>query len=157
MSNYFTSVLSAEVPNTKQRLFLRYFTAVLVDLVVLNLFAEYWRHVAIDSFTISLVAAILLQVLLKLTLALEHSVAAYFKKKQGGFWTFMRFFTAWLILFGSKFVILFALELAIGDALYFGGPFHGVVALIVVLFVMLFAEELIVRFYRGLGKDQDSG
>jgi hypothetical protein len=140
----------AQAPSNKQRLFMRYFTAILIDLTVLNLFVEYSENVVIDSFTISLLAALLLQVLLKLTIALEHQVAVYFKAKPGGFAKFMRFFTAWLILFGSKFVILEALAFAFGDDVYFGGPFHGIAVLIVVIIAMLVAEEAIVRLYRRL-------
>ena len=149
-----TEVASAEIPSNRQRLFMRYFTAVLVDLTVLNLFDEYWQHVVVDSFTISLLAALLLQVLLKLTLALEHRVAAYFNARQGATARFLRFFTAWLILFSSKFVILGAVDIVFGDEVRFGGPVHGVVAFIVVVMVMLAAEEAIVRFYRRLGRQQ---
>ena len=139
-------------PSPRQRAFLRYFTAVLVDLAVLNLFVEYWgEYVAADSFTITLLAAVLLQFLLKLTIALEHRLAAYFNARQGGFAKFMRFFTAWLILFGSKFVILEALALAFSDGLRFGGPFHGIVALIAVVVAMLVVEAALVKFYRRLG------
>ena len=138
-------------PSSRQREFLRYLTATLVDLVVLNLFIEYWKDVSADSFTITLLAAVLLQVLLKLTIALEHRVAAFFNARPGGFNKFMRFFTAWLILFGSKFVILEALALAFGDRLRFGGPFHGIVALIVVVVAMLVAEAVLVKLYRRLG------
>ena len=138
-------------PSSRQREFLRYLTATLVDLVVLNLFIEYWKDVSADSFTITLLAAVLLQVLLKLTIALEHRVAAFFKKWPGGFAKFMRFFSAWVVLFGSKFVILEALALAFGDRLRFGGPFHGIVALIVVVVVMLVAEAVLVKLYRRLG------
>lgn len=138
-------------PSSRQRAFLRYFTAILVDLVILNLFAEYWEHVSANSFTITLLAAVLLQVLLKLTIVLEHKLAAYFNAKQGGFAKFMRFFTAWLVLFGSKFVILEALTLAFGDGLRFGGPFNGIVALIAVVVAMLAAEAAIVLFYRRMG------
>jgi hypothetical protein len=138
-------------PSIRQRAFLRYLTATLVDLAVLNLFIEYWEDVSASSFTITLLAAVLLQVLLKLTIALEHRVAAFFKAKQGGFAKFMRFFSAWVVLFGSKFVILEALALAFGDRLRFGGPFHGIVALIVVVVVMLVAEVALVKFYRRLG------
>ena len=141
---------SAEAPSNKQRLFMRYFTAILIDLTVLNLFVEYSDNVTIDSFTISLLAAILLQVLLKLTIAVERKVAAFFKARPGGFMKFLRFFFAWLVLFGSKFVILEALTLAFGDKVRFGGMFHGIVTLIVVIIVMLVAEEVIVRFYRKL-------
>ena len=143
-------VASAQAPSTRQKLFIRYFTAILIDLVVLNLFVEYSEHVVIGSFTISLLAAVLLQVLLKLTIALEHRVAAYFNAMKGGFAKFMRYFSAWLLLFGSKFVILEALAIAFGDKVYFGGPFHGLVVLIAVIIVMLVAEEVIVRFVRRL-------
>ena len=135
----------------RQRVFLRYLTATLVNLVVLNLFVEYWEHVVAASFTTTLLAAVLLQVLLKLTIALEHRVAAFFKKWPGGFAKFMRFFSAWVVLFGSKFVILEALALAFGDGLRFGGPWHGIVALIVVVVAMLVVEAALVMFYRRLG------
>jgi hypothetical protein len=141
---------SAEAPSNKQRLFVRYFTAILIDLVVLNLFAEYTNKVLLDSFTISLLAAVLLQILLKLTIALEHRVAAFFKARPGGFMKFMRFFSAWLILFGSKFVILEAISFAFGHGVRFEGVFHGIVTLIVVVIAMLVAEEAIVRLYRKL-------
>jgi hypothetical protein len=141
---------TAEAPSNKQRLFVRYFTAILIDLVVLNLFAEYTDRVALDSFTLSLLAAVLLQVLLKLTIALEHRVAQFFKARPGGFMTFMRFFSAWLILFGSKFVILEAVAVAFGQSVHFKGAYHGVVTLIVVVIAMLVAEEAIVRLYRKL-------
>jgi hypothetical protein len=139
-------------PSLRQRAFTRYLSATLMDLVVLNLFIEYWRdYVSADSFTITLLAAVVLQVLLKLTIVLEHRVAAYFNARPGGFAKFMRFFTAWLILFGSKFVILEALALAFGDGLRFGGPFHGIVALIVVVVVMLVVEAVLVKIYRRMG------
>jgi len=139
-------------PSPGQRVFSRYLTATLVDLVVLNLFIEYCpQYVAADGFTITLLAAVLLQVLLKLTIALEHRLAAYFNARQGGFAKFMRYFTAWLILFGSKFVILEALSFALNDGLRFAGAFHGIVALIAVVVAMLAAEVILVKVYRRLG------
>ena len=138
-------------PSSRQRTFLRYFCATLVDLVVLNLFIEYSAHVVAGSFTITLLAAVLFQILLKLTIALEHRVAAFFNARPGGFAKFMRFFSAWLVLFGSKFVILEALALAFGDRLQFGGPFHGIVALIAVVVVMLVVEAALVKLYRRMG------
>jgi hypothetical protein len=143
---------TAEAPSNSQRLFVRYFTAILIDLLVLNLFVEYSNNVTIDSFTMSLFAALVLQILLKLTLAVEHRVAVYFKEKEpSGLNTFLRFFFAWLVLFGSKFVILEALSLLFGDNVRFDGIFHGLLTLIVVVVVMLVAEEIIVRIYRRLG------
>lgn len=141
---------TAELPSDRQRLFLYYFTATLTDLVVLGLFDEFSDKVRVDGFSILLLAALLLQVLLKATIAVEHRVAHYFNSKSGGFMRFMRFFCAWLVLFGSKFVILEALVLTFGDRVHFGGAFHGVVWLIIVVFAMLIAEELVLRLYRKL-------
>jgi hypothetical protein len=138
-------------PSMRQRVFMRYLTATLVDLVVLGLFVEYWEYVVAESFTVILLAAVVLQVLLKLTIVLEHRLAAFFNARPGGFNKFMRFFSAWLVLFGSKFVILEALTFAFSDGLRFGGPFHGIVALIVVVVAMLAVEAALVKFYRRLG------
>ena len=143
---------TVEAPTNKQRLFIRYFLAILIDLVILNLFVEYSGKVFIDTFTTSLLAAVLLQILLKATIWLEHKVMDWFKARGGGGWmTFLKYFVAWLILFGSKFVILEALAQAFGSKLRFDGIWHGIVTLIVVIIVMLVVEELVVRIYRRLG------
>ena len=151
MTEEIPGVALTETISNRQKLFIRYLTAILIDLTVLNLFDEYWGLVSIESFTISALAAILLQVLLQATLALEHRVALFFKSKSGGVAKFLRFFCAWLILFGSKFVMLGAIDFAFGDDVLFAGPAHGVVSFIVVVMVMLAAEEITVRIYRRLG------
>jgi hypothetical protein len=142
--------VAAKVYSDRQRLFLLYFVGALIDLVVLGLFDEYSDKVFVESFTIMLLAAVLLQLLLKATIAVEHRVAAYWKAKPGGFNKFMRFFTAWLVLFGSKFVILEALSFAFADSVRFEGVLHGIVWLIIVVVTMVIAEELVVRLYRRL-------
>lgn len=141
---------SAQIPSTRQKWFIRYLIAFLANLVVLNLFEEYSQNVTIDSYTISILAALLLQILLKLTLVLEHRLADYFKARPGGMARFMRWFSAWLVLFGSKFVILEAIDVVFGDRVVFSGPFHGLVMIIAVLFAMVAAEELLVRIFRRL-------
>ncbi|HEU0311116.1 MAG TPA: hypothetical protein VFR36_07865 [Sphingomicrobium sp.] len=141
---------ASKIPSDRQRLFLLYFVGALVDLVVLGLFDEYSDKVFVDSFTTMLLASVVLQFLLKATIAVEHKVAAYFKSKPGGFMRFMRFFCAWLVLFGSKFVILEALALAFGESVKFAGVLHGIVWLIIVVVTMVIAEEIVVRIYRKL-------
>ena len=143
-------VLLAEAPSDRQRYFVRYLTAVLIDLLVLNLFAEYWQHVAVSSFTVSLLVAALLQLLLKLTLKIEGVVAGYFAGRAGRGWKAARFGVAWLILFGSKFIMLGVLDFAFGDLITFSGPLQGVVAFILLVVTMLAAEELAARVYRSL-------
>ena len=139
-----------KVYSDRQRLFMLYFVGALVDLVVLGLFDEYSDKVFVDDFTTMLLAAVVLQLLLKGTIAVEHWVASHFKGKTGGMWKTLRFFCAWLVLFGSKFVILEALDIAFGDSVAFEGVFHGIVWLIIVVVTMVIAEELVVRVYRRL-------
>lgn len=141
------------IPKTisrKQQLFLRYFTAVLIDLTVLNFFAEYWDKVTITSFGISLFVAVVLQVLLKMTISLEHRIAAYFKSHESLKMKIYRIFSTWFILFGSKFVMLGVLQLIFADAIIFAGAYHGVVAFIIVVIAILAAEYLITRLYESL-------
>jgi hypothetical protein len=140
----------ASLPSDRQRLFVLFFTGTLIDLVVLGLFAEYSDKVYVDSFTTTLLAAIVLQILLKVTIAAEHRVLAQFKGKTGAAWTAGKFFVAWLILFGSKFVILEALSFVFERDVHFEGILHGIVWLIIVVVTMVIIEELVVRFYRKL-------
>ena len=141
---------AAGIHSDRQRLFLLYFVGALVDLVVLGLFDEYSDKVWVSGFTLMLLASVLLQLLLTATIAVEHKVAAYFKSKPGGFMKFMRFFCAWLVLFGSKFVILEALSFAFGENVKFEGVLHGIVWLIIVVVTMVIVEEIVVRIYRKL-------
>ncbi len=136
--------------NNPQRLFLRYTIAVLVALTVLNLFEEYWDLVDIGSFTISLATAFLLQPLLVITIRLEHRVANYFKGKPGVAPRIYRALSVWLILLGSKFVMLGAIDLAFGERVKFSGPFHGIVAFMVVVITMILAEEGVRKIYFAL-------
>jgi hypothetical protein len=102
------------------------------------------------DFTTLVLASILLQFLLKWTIIAEHYVLGFFSGRSGFAWKSLKIFVAWLILFGSKFVILEALSLAFGNLVQFHGIFHGIVWLIIVVVVMVVVEELVVRFYRKL-------
>jgi len=134
----------------RQQLFFRYTLAVLIDLTVLNLFNEYWDYVFIEFFTISLFAAILLQFLLQVTIAIEHRVANYFKKKAGVRPRIMRGLSTWAILFGSKLAILEAINFSFGDSVIFSGPVHGLVAFIIVVIAIIIAEQTISWIYESL-------
>jgi len=140
----------ATMPSDRQRLFVLFFTGTLIDLVILGLFNEHSDKVYVDSFTTALLAAIVLQVLLKVTIAIEHRVLARFKGKTGAGWKALKYFTAWVILFGSKFVILEALSFAFEKDVHFEGMWHGIVWLIIVVVTMVIVEELVARLYRKL-------
>ena len=140
--------VSEEMPTDRQRLTVYYLAAVLIDLVVLNLFNEFSGSVHIASFSWSLLAAILLQSFLKLTNAIMYQVNLFFSTRQGAVAKFLRLFIAWLVMFLSKFVILEAMDILLGDRVRFEGAMYGLVPLIVVITVMVIAEEAVVRLVR---------
>jgi hypothetical protein len=155
MAQHKNSPLVTGVVARNQVLFMRYFTAILIDLVVLGLLNEYWNRVDIDSFTVALLAALILQVLLKLSIGLEHKVGAYFKKKSGMTAKVMRILSAWGILFVSKLIILWAIDIAFGNSFIFRGKFHGVFPFLILIIVIITAETLVQKIFFSLGSAEE--
>jgi hypothetical protein len=134
-------------PTLPQRRFLRAVLFTLVDLTVLNLFAQYWGLITISSFAVSLVTAIMLQSMLKFILAIEHRIADYFRPREGTSAIILRVLATWAVLFGSKFVILEIVNIVLGDKVDFG----GLVPFILLVVVMLAAEAIVEQIYKALG------
>ncbi len=132
--------------SARQARFLRSLLDVLVYVTVLNLFVEYWDRVVIDSFTISLLTAALLAVLLQATLAIEHRIGDYFKPRSGPAAVAGRILATWALLFSSKFVILEIVDLVFGDHVELG----GLVPFIVLTVALIVAERLVVRVVAAL-------
>jgi hypothetical protein len=120
---------------------------VLIYVVVLNLFVEYVEKIVIDSFTISILTAVLLKVLLDLIVGLEHRVAHFFEGRPGKLSAFLRIMSAWIILFVSKFLILEVVDLVFGTHVDLGKFVH-ILSLVIALIV---AREVVQRAYLSLG------
>lgn len=134
----------------RQLIFYSWTKDVLIYVVVLNLFVEYMDKVVIDSFTISILTAILLKALLEVILGLEHRVAHFFEARSGAFSKFLRIMSTWLILFLSKFVILEVVDLVFGDHVELG-KFVQVLGLVIALMV---TREVVQRIYIALGSSE---
>jgi len=142
--------------NQRQLYFLKYTLIVLIDLVVLGLFNQYWDLVFIETFTIAMLTALLLQLLMQVAIKVEHIAADYFfGGKSGTRVKVMRGVSAWAIIFVSKLVILEAISLSFGDSVVFSGPIHGLVAFLTVVIVIILAEQGVMWIYRSLA-DQDA-
>ena len=136
--------------NTPQRMFIGYTLAILVDLMVLSLLAEFWSDITVDFFSTALMVAILLQLLLKLSIAGEHKIALYFKSKPGTAPKIYRAVCTYIILVGSKVIMLEAVNLIFGDAITFTGYLNGIVAFFVLIFAILIAEFIVSKIYFSL-------
>lgn len=130
----------------RQERFLRGMLGVLVDVTILALFVEHWDRFVIDSYTIALLTAMLLQAMLKATLALEHRLAAFFRSRSRKVRPAVRVLATWILLFASKVVILETVDVLFGDDVEFG----GLLPFIVLVIVMLVAEAVIERVYDAL-------
>ncbi|MDG1065447.1 MAG: hypothetical protein P8O91_04440 [Luminiphilus sp.] len=155
--HHHAAVASAALPNTRQRLYIRYYVAITADLIVLGLLSQFWDRVQISSFTSGLVAAILLQLLLQLTLWIEHAASQPFKDKTSWQAKAGRVFVAWFILFSSKLVMLWTIGLILGDSIHFYGALHGALPFIATVVCMILAEELAFRTFGALESPDEQG
>ena len=138
------------MPTRRQLIFFSWTKDVLIYVVVLNLFVEYVGKVVIDSFTISILTAILLKALLDVILGLEHRVAHFFEARPGKLSKFLRIMSTWVILFLSKFLILEVVDFVFGDHVELG-KFVQVLSLVIALMV---AREVFQRIYMALGSSE---
>ncbi len=128
--------------------FAKALTEILVYIVVLNLFVEFVHGVVIESFSVSVLTAVLLWLMLGRIRRLEHRVSGYFRTKEGALFRVLRLFSVWLILFLSKFVIIEVVGFVTAGRAALG-HFFEVVAIVVAL---LAAEKLLALVYRRLGR-----
>jgi hypothetical protein len=105
---------------------------VFVYVVVLNLFVEYLPQVLSETFTLSLVTAVLLKGVLEAVVAAKNGAKNRFRDASTPLGKVAAALLVWLVLFGSKFLVLEAVDLVFGSRVSLGG-FFSVSLLIVVL------------------------
>ena len=132
----------------KQDIFFSWMSDVLIYTVVLNLFVEYVDAVVIDSFTISILTAVLLKILLDIVMRFEHSVHHFFAQKEGAFAKVLGTISLFAILFLGKLLILEVVNFVFGDHVELG-HFIEVVALVLALMI---PRRLFQVLYKRLGE-----
>jgi hypothetical protein len=105
---------------------------IFVYVVVLNLFVEYFPRVVSETFTLSLLTAVLLKGVLEVVVAAKSRVKDRFRSASTPTGKVVAAVMLWLVLFGSKFVVLELIDLVFGAGVSLGG-FLSVTLLIVVL------------------------
>ena len=136
--------------NNSQRLFLVYIICILVDMTILNIFAEFSHSVYVESFSITIFIAIFLQLFIVLTKYAEHKLSNFFGDKKNYLTKIMYFLALWALLFFSKLLMLHGANLIFGDKINFYGMFDGLLAFIILIFSFLIGEYLLTKIYRAL-------
>ena len=136
--------------NNSQRLFLVCIICILVDMTILNIFAEFSHSVYVESFSITIFIAIFLQLFIVLTKYAEHKLSNFFGDKKNYLTKIMYFLALWALLFFSKLLMLHGANLIFGDKINFYGMFDGLLAFIILIFSFLIGEYLLTKIYRAL-------
>jgi hypothetical protein len=105
---------------------------VFVYLVVLGLFIQWFPEVITESFSLALLTAVLLKVVLELVLAVKKRIVSRIRETNRAAIRTVNTLALLLVLPGSKFVVLELTGWVFGGSVYLGG-FFQVTALIVVL------------------------
>ena len=105
---------------------------VFVYVVVLNLAIEYFPAVISETFTLSLLTALLLKVALEVVIRLKASILARHRAASGPAGRLAALLLLWAVAAGSKLVVLWLVDLVFGDEVSLGG-FVPVTVLVVCL------------------------
>ncbi len=135
-----------------QEVYVSWYVDVLIYTIVLNLFVEYSEAVKIDSFTISVLTALLLKLILVFLERIENRVHHYFDQKEGTAFKVLGFVITIAILILGKLFILEAVNFVFGDRVELG---HFVEVLVLIL-TMIIARAVADWFYRRLGTGDEA-
>ncbi|WP_152191994.1 hypothetical protein [Georgenia satyanarayanai] len=94
---------------------------IFVYVVVLNLAVEYLPTVLSETFTLSLLTAVLLKVVLEAVLVLKGEVLARFRSARTRRAKAAGAVMLWVVAAGSKLLVLALIDLVFGDAVSLGG------------------------------------
>jgi hypothetical protein len=115
---------------------------VFVYVVVLNLAIEYVPSVISETFTISLLTAVLLKVVLELVIAVKERMLGRLRGATTRAGKVVGGVSLWLIAVGSKFVVLELIDLVFRGSVHLGGFFQ-----VTGLVITLLACRALVRRY----------
>lgn len=131
----------------KQLLFKELFVGTLIYAVVLGFFNDYTSIVYAKSFSTIFYAAILLEVLTYLAFTLKGSIVSWLSGRENIAYRVLMFFCVWLVMFVSKFVFIWAIDLVFGDNITVYG-FFGILLLVASVTIV---HKLADKIFNSLG------
>jgi hypothetical protein len=111
-----------------------------VYIVVLNFAIEYVPSVISESFTLSLLTALLLKVALEIVVLLKNKILGRLRTATTRRTKLVAALSLWVVAAGSKLVVLALIDVIFGDAVSLGG-----FVTVTLLVVALMASQAAVR------------
>ena len=118
---------------------------VFVYVVVLNLFVEYVPQVLSETFTLSLLTAVLLKGVLEVVVAAKNWAKARFRQASTPLGKMVAAVLLWVVLFGSKFIVLEAVALVFDARVSLGGFFSVTLLILALLLSRVAVRSLLQR------------
>jgi len=118
---------------------------VFVYVVVLNLFVEYVPQVLSETFTLSLLTAVLLKGVLEVVVAAKNWAKARFRQASTPLGKMVAAVLLWVVLFGSKFIVLEAVALVFDARVSLGGFFSVTLLILALLLSRAAVRSLLQR------------
>ncbi len=128
-----------------QRYLADFMMDVLVYTVVINLFVEFVDSIVIDSFTVSLLTAIVMKGLIDGIDYLVRRVKRHFADREGSAGKVLFALSAWAIMFFSKILILVIMEVIFEEDVELGGFFNVLLLVIAMMVARRLTTAVFVR------------
>jgi hypothetical protein len=129
----------------RQLLFKELFVGTLVYAVVLGFFDDYTSIVEATSFSYIFLAAIILEVLTCAAVAVKDRIVAQLRHRGTPRAFALMVVGVWFVLFASKFVFIWAIDLVLGEDVNINGFFGILAVALVVTLVHRSADVVFVR------------
>lgn len=126
-------------------MFKELFVGTLVYCVVLGFFNDYSSIVYARSFSTIFLASVVLELLTYLAFLLKGKIVRELKKHKGALYRFLTFFFVWLVLFLSKFVFIWVIDLVFGGYIKIYGFFGILLVVAWVTIIQKLADEIFIK------------
>jgi uncharacterized membrane protein YvlD (DUF360 family) len=147
-ATYIASMNEQRTFAARQLLFKELFVGTLIYAVVLGFFDDYTSIVEARSFSYVFMAAIVLEVLTCAAFAVKDAIIANLRHRESRASTVVMAFGVWFVMFASKFVFIWAIDVVFGDDVNINGFFGIFIVALVVTVMHRLADWLFIRLGR---------
>ncbi len=128
--------------NSKQLLFKELFVGTLIYAVVLGFLNDYTSLVDAKSFSTIFYASVALQLLTMLAFWLKGKIVEALKPRPGPIYRVALFFSVWAVMFVSKFIFIWVIDVLFGDYIAIEGFFGILIVVVLVTLVHRLADRV---------------
>lgn len=136
--------------NSKQILFKEIFVGTLIYAVVLGIFNDYTSTVYAKSFSTIFYSAIVLELLTYLAFLLKNKIINWLTDRQGLIYKILMFSCVWLVIFLSKFVFIWVIDVIFGNNI----NIYGFLGILLIVLGVTIIHKLADKVFLWLG-DQE--